>query len=243
MSSAGTANSLSSSSPRKTRPATTRRRVAENYDLTERFSNISVSDVSEDEEEDPNDFSSGSYHHHCYHHYHNRRQIPLTMRETCLHNIEDGFYWTVDMVKSLTSGRNVVRKIFGCLLLMMVLLVFVKVSFLTQHVKVSGTRRENGLLVIKTFRDDWAMAQNVVAETQTPLPRRVLERLSVSKHFLFQKIDFLFLKILLGSSTCRLVLEKIEKNKICVAKSLPPRDKCNFSYDSHIKMCHFPQKI
>lgn len=85
------------------------------------------------------------------------------------------------MVLSLRSGRNVGRKIFGVLILTAVISLFVKVSFLSSHVEMDGKRKEGaGLLVLQTFKDDWAMAQKAITEAEASMPKRVLERVSVS---------------------------------------------------------------
>lgn len=77
------------------------------------------------------------------------------------------------MAQSLRSGKNLGRKIFAALTLMAVISVFVKVSFLDHHVE---TKKENGLLILQTFKEDWAMAQRVVIENAASMPKRVLEK-------------------------------------------------------------------
>ena len=49
------------------------------------------------------------------------------------------------------------------------------------HVEVNG-KRENGLLIIQTFKEDWATAQKVVAEVEASdvvKPHRVLEKIPI----------------------------------------------------------------
>lgn len=82
------------------------------------------------------------------------------------------------MAQPLRSGKNMGRKIFGLLMFMAVVSVFVKVSFLSSHVERHDKKMDNGLLIVQTFKDDWALAQHAVAETQTSMPKRVLERLT-----------------------------------------------------------------
>ncbi|KAF2288573.1 hypothetical protein GH714_008694 [Hevea brasiliensis] len=75
--------------------------------------------------------------------------------------------------QSLRSGKNMGRKIFAALTLMLVVSVFLKVSFLDHHVESGG---ENGLLIIQTIKEDWAMAQRIVTENAASMPKRVLEK-------------------------------------------------------------------
>lgn len=111
------------------------------------------------------------------------------------------------MLQSLRSGRNVGRKIFAALLLMAVISVFLKFSFLNSHVDVVDRKRTEGrgLLILNTFKDDWAVAQRAVTENQAAMPKRVLERVSFSEssvlpvsHFFFHfRIKFFSFKLLL----------------------------------------------
>lgn len=104
------------------------------------------------------------------------RYVP----ETWLLRIEDAVLWTVVMMQSLRSGKNVGRKIFGALLILAVVSVFVKFSFLSSHVEVNGKRSDNGLLLFKSFKDDWAFAQRAVTESGASgavMPKRVLEKI------------------------------------------------------------------
>lgn len=85
------------------------------------------------------------------------------------------------------------RKIFGLLTLMAVISVFVKVSFLNGHVEVVGKGKDSGFLIIQTFKEDWAMAQRALPEIHTSMPKRVLEKVSVSKINIQSTFSFLFL--------------------------------------------------
>lgn len=85
------------------------------------------------------------------------------------------------------------RKIFGVLILTAVISLFVKVSFLNNHVEMGGKRKEGaGLLILQTFKDDWAMAQRAITETQASMPKRVLERISVSETSHLNSFSFSF---------------------------------------------------
>ncbi|XP_022745872.1 uncharacterized protein At1g04910-like isoform X2 [Durio zibethinus] len=81
--------------------------------------------------------------------------------------------------------RNMGRKILGVLLFVAVVSFFLKVSILSSHVEVNGKwKRENGLVILQTFKEDWTLAQRVVTEThvesriERSMPKRVLERVS-----------------------------------------------------------------
>ena len=105
------------------------------------------------------------------------------------------------MVQSLRSRKNLGRRIFGALIFMVVVSLFVKVSFLSSHVDVEAKEKEsNGLLILQNFKDDSAMAQRAITEAQTSMPKRVLERFSVSNisHIfipIFPRFFFLLISI------------------------------------------------
>ncbi|KAF2297046.1 hypothetical protein GH714_016038 [Hevea brasiliensis] len=65
------------------------------------------------------------------------------------------------------------RKILAALTLIVIISVFLKVSFVHHRVE---KQRENDLVIRKTFKEDWAMAQRVVAENAASMPKRVLEK-------------------------------------------------------------------
>ena len=100
------------------------------------------------------------------------------------------------MVQSLRSGKHMGRKIFGVLMLMAVLSFFLKVSFLGHHHhRHIEKRNENGVHIIQSFKDEWAMAQRVVTETQTSMPTRVLEKFPVSFCLFPEKMPFHSIKL------------------------------------------------
>ncbi|KAJ8899877.1 hypothetical protein K2173_019580 [Erythroxylum novogranatense] len=164
-------------------PTTTRRRVdtADKTDATDEESNV-------------NGLTSGAYHHHhhhshffhnhCSHHHHPvirylllRRKVFFFLPETWLLGLEDACHGMASWGQSLRSGKNMGRKLLGVLMLMVVVSVFVKVSFLSHHVERT---RENSLIIIRTFKEEWAMAQRVVAE-RAAMPKRRLEKLSTQE--------------------------------------------------------------
>lgn len=89
------------------------------------------------------------------------------------------------MLQMLRSGRNMGRKIFGALLLMAVISVFIRFSLLSHHMEVVGEAKgtEGRLLILKSYKDDWAAAQQAVTENQASnsMPQRVLERERLSE--------------------------------------------------------------
>lgn len=195
MSSGGPTTPSTNVSPRNPPgPTTTRRRV----DAVDRTSNFSDYYDASDEEDNLNGSSIGPHHHH-HNHYHNhnhnhhpvirylllRRKLFFFVPETWFLTLEDGCHWTATMAQGLISGKNMGRKIFVALMLMAVISVFVKVSFWSEHLE---KRRENGLLILQTFKNDWAWAQRVVTETEASvsrteasMPKRVLEKFPVSE--------------------------------------------------------------
>ncbi|KAM1038115.1 hypothetical protein ACFX13_033575 [Malus domestica] len=184
-------------------PTTTRRRVADGVmDAGERLptstlspdSNIVFADDDDVENDSLLDGTICGPHHNHNHYSHHpvmkylvlRRRLFFCVPDKWLLPIEDGFLWTVAMLQSLRSGRNVVRKIFGALLLMAVISAFVKFSFFSSHVEVDGEvaqMTEGRLLILNTVKDDWSGAQRAVAENQesNSMPKRVLERERLSE--------------------------------------------------------------
>ncbi|XP_018859466.2 O-fucosyltransferase 19-like [Juglans regia] len=170
-------------------PTTTRRRVADLFMDAEKFSNFH-DHVHDHDDPCSNGYNCGSHilHHHQYYFHHPvirylllRSRAFFSLPDAWLLRIENVLLWMAVMVRSLRSGKNIGRKIFGLLMLMAVVSVFVKVSFLSSHAELSGKRIDNGLLIVQTFKDDSTMAQRVVTETQTSIPKRALERLPTSE--------------------------------------------------------------
>ncbi|XP_004506640.1 O-fucosyltransferase 19-like [Cicer arietinum] len=197
MSSGGPTTTSSNTSPRVAAgPTTTRRRVADinnnsnnNVDTEKQQVSSSFSDFSELEQDDV--VSGTTTHHHAHIHHHLnpitrylllRARILFCVPESFIIRLEQLFIWLYGSVQSLRSGKNVGRKIFAVLILMVVMSVFVKVSFIGGGVEMNGKSIENGQLILQRFKEDWASAQRVVTETETQtetsMPKRVLERLA-----------------------------------------------------------------
>ncbi|KDP24505.1 hypothetical protein JCGZ_25069 [Jatropha curcas] len=160
-------------------PTATRRRVDAADYKNSAFSDYY--DVVPDEEDTLNGSSIGPHHHHHHHHHHHpviryllfRRKLFFFVPDAWLLGLEDGCHWTAVMGQSLRSSKNMGRKIFAALTLMVVISVFLKFSFLDHHVE---KKKDNGLLILQTFKEDWAMAQRAVTENAASMPKRVLEK-------------------------------------------------------------------
>lgn len=197
MSSGGPATTSSNTSPRVAAgPTTTRRRVPDistiAVDAEKQQPASSFSDFSEVEQDDAVSGGNVPHHHHAHllhHHLHPatrylllRARFLFCVPEPVFLRVEHVFIWLSGSVQSLRSGKNVGRKIFALLIAMVVMSVFVKVSFIGGGVEMNGKSIENGQLILQRFKEDWASAQRVVTETntETSMPKRVLERLAVS---------------------------------------------------------------
>ncbi|KAK6231293.1 hypothetical protein SCA6_001366 [Theobroma cacao] len=202
--SSGGANNSANGSPIQGGPTTARRRVGDLLGAESDSNNISSGSdyyalASDDEEADnPNGYipscSCGSHYSQQQHHQNHPVIRYLLLRRKLLFSwVPDAwFIWVdntchgaVNMAQSLRSGRNVGRKILGVLLLMAVVSFFLKVSLLSSHVEDNGKLKgEKGPLILQTIKEDWSLAQRVVAETHTEpetehsMPKRVLERVS-----------------------------------------------------------------
>lgn len=105
--------------------------------------------------------------------------------------MEEGFLLTAMILQSLGSGRNFGRKIFGILMFLAVVTVFFKFAFLNSHVEINGKMIDKGQLIIQTFKEDWATAQRAITEDEAIVPKRLLEKISVSDYPVFF-INFFF---------------------------------------------------
>ncbi|PSS09836.1 GDP-fucose protein O-fucosyltransferase protein [Actinidia chinensis var. chinensis] len=108
--------------------------------------------------------------HDDHHHHHQSpliRFLPLLRKKGPY--VSERVLWAC-----LVSGRNVGRAIFVALMMMVVVSVFVKVSFMVGGNVESegGGRRENGRFFVHTFSDDSVVAQRVVSDV---MPKRLLD--------------------------------------------------------------------
>ncbi|KAK8613176.1 hypothetical protein V6N13_100946 [Hibiscus sabdariffa] len=203
--SSGTANNSASASgsPRQGGPTTTRRRAPDSDTNNSSFVAdyyTPVSDDSDEESDNPNghipsgSFSLGAHYlqqHLVIKYLQLRRKKLLSwVPETWFVWVDRPCHWVVNMAQSSRSGRKMGRKILGLLFLMAIISVFIKVSLLSTHVEVHGKwRKENGLLILQTFKEDWAMAQRVLSETEPSVPKRVLERITTPEIWMKSNSD------------------------------------------------------
>ncbi|KAA8518985.1 hypothetical protein F0562_016241 [Nyssa sinensis] len=182
MSTSATTTSSCNGSPRPGGPTTHRRRVADLMTESEKAPDHIV-DGDEDEANCNNGTGCNNVHHH---HTPLIRYLLLRRKGACL--LEPLILRIEDFVLrlSLKLGRNMGRTIFGALMIMVVMSVFLKFSFMMgSHVEVNGKRRENGLLILQTFKDDWSMAQKVVSDSDVSsgavMPKRLLEKYTTTE--------------------------------------------------------------
>uniref|UniRef100_A0A7N0RIE5 O-fucosyltransferase family protein n=1 Tax=Kalanchoe fedtschenkoi TaxID=63787 RepID=A0A7N0RIE5_KALFE len=189
--STGGGNSCSGS-PRST---TTRRRVADFVDAEKAPVNPTASSVSDNDEESDSEPSSSHNHNH-HHHQHPlikyvllRRRMCVCVPEAWLLRIEDVVYWTASLMQSVRSGRKSAgRRIFGILMLMAVVSLFLKVLVMNMHMDWIGKRTNQNFIV--QFKDDMGTSQRIVSEIDdstasssssgvsggSVMPTRVLEK-------------------------------------------------------------------
>ncbi|KAJ6381425.1 hypothetical protein OIU77_030161 [Salix suchowensis] len=169
------ATSSTNASPRShPGPTTTRRRVdAIAADRTSNFSDYNH-DFS-DEEDTLSGSSTTAGAHHCHHNYHHhnhshrhhlvikyhllRRKFFFFVPESWLLGVED---LTATISRGLRSGKNMGRRIFGVLLLMAVLSVFLKFSLWSPTER--NIHDNSNLVMFRYFKDDWARAQRSIIE-------------------------------------------------------------------------------
>ncbi|KAL5740469.1 hypothetical protein ACOSQ2_029649 [Xanthoceras sorbifolium] len=146
-----------------------------------------ISNISNNNSPNVNNNSSfngsfiGPHHHHV--HVHNYHHHPLIRHRLLRRNIFSSCVperWTAVMAQNLRSGKIVGRRILGVLMVLLVISVFVKVSFLPSHVDVDGKGADNGVLILQTsLNKDESVAQRIVSEEKEPsMPMRVLEKVS-----------------------------------------------------------------
>ncbi|CAN1853495.1 O-fucosyltransferase 28 [Linum perenne] len=99
-----------------------------------------------------------------------RRKLFFFLPEVLLIGVEEGCQGVAAMAQGLRSGKSLGRRIIGALMFMVVVSVFNNMN------GGGGAKEMNGMLILQTFKDDWAMAQRVLSETQSSIPKRILEK-------------------------------------------------------------------
>ena len=197
MSSGGpTATSSTNASPRShPGPTTTRRRVdAIAADRTSNFSDFNH-DFSDEEDSLSGSSTTGGPHHfhhnyHCHNHSHRhhplikylllRRKFFFFVPESWLLGVED---LTATVSRGLRSGKNMGRRIFGVLMVMAVLSVFLKVSFWSQTER--NIHENSNLVIFRHLKDDWARAQRSIIEHHPSISTPLLHKLPTVSDVIF----------------------------------------------------------
>ena len=195
------ATSSTNASPRShPGPTTTRRRV--DAIVTDRTSNFSYYNHDFSDEEDTLSGSSttgGAHHcHHNYHHHNHshrhhlvikyhllRRKFFFFVPESWLLGVED---LTATISHGLRSGKNMGRRIFGVLLLMAVLSVFLKVLFWSRMEK--NSHENSKLVLLRHFKDDWVRAQRSIIDHHPSISTPLLDKLPPVSLFFFYHFRF-----------------------------------------------------
>ncbi|KAJ4970945.1 hypothetical protein NE237_004044 [Protea cynaroides] len=139
----------------------TRRRVLDSMDAEK----LDSPDFS-DEEVDTNGSDSDDHHHIPVLRFMLFRWILVHLPEPWMLGVKSTILCMDSWLQSLKSGKHMARRIFMMLITLAVVMAFMKLSLLT-HVHVNGTRRENGVFILQTSKDDWSsMAQKVVKEDE-----------------------------------------------------------------------------
>ncbi|XP_010262721.1 PREDICTED: uncharacterized protein At1g04910-like [Nelumbo nucifera] len=176
MSASGGANSCNGS-PRLSGP-TTRRRVTDFVDAEK----SSFEAFTDEESGASDDGNGGCHHHHPVIRYLLVRLRLFSLPEWLLLSMESMVMSMVSMAQSFKSGKNLCRRIILMLICLAVFSVFLKFSLTNIHVEMNGKRRESGLFILQTFKEEWAMAQMAVTEKeagQAGVSKRVFEKLPV----------------------------------------------------------------
>ncbi|XP_055812559.1 O-fucosyltransferase 19-like [Solanum dulcamara] len=113
---------------------------------------------------------------HHFHHYHHplikyllvRKRVP----ESIVFRVEEWVLSASTIMQSLRSRKNMGRTVFGFLMFLLVVSVFFKFSFMMMNGNVEDLngnflKRENGIFVLRNFKNDLGNAQKVLSETES----------------------------------------------------------------------------
>lgn len=94
------------------------------------------------------------------------------MPESIVFRVEEWVLSVSTIMQSLRSRKNMGRTVFGFLLFLLVVSVFFKFSFMMMNGNVEDLngnflKRENGIFVLRNFKNDLVNAQRVLSETES----------------------------------------------------------------------------
>ena len=95
---------------------------------------------------------------------------------------------TATISHSLRSGKNMGRKIFGVLLLMAVLSVFLKVLFWSRMEE--NSHENSNLVLFRHFKDDWARAQRSIIDHHPSISTPLFDKLPPVSPFFITSLLF-----------------------------------------------------
>lgn len=162
-------------------PTTTthhRRRVADSATMTttdsEKLSNSDYNFSSDEDNSNNPEISNCDLHH--YHHHHHplikyllvRKRVP----ESIVFRVEEWVLNVSTIIHYLRLKKNMGRTVFGFLMILLMLSVFLKFSFMMINTNVEDLnanflRRENGIFVLPTFRNGLGNPQRIISETES----------------------------------------------------------------------------
>lgn len=136
----------------------------------------------DDDDQQCNCNNGGHRHRQSAHHPFIRYLLVLkNVPENWVFGIEEIFLNFSDVLHSLRSRKNMGRTLFGLLMMLVVVSVFLKVSLMTNggQLEVLGNRGRgnNGFLIstIRNVKNDWNKAQNVLADSERIFKRQMTE--------------------------------------------------------------------
>ncbi|KAM7531941.1 hypothetical protein LguiB_035351 [Lonicera macranthoides] len=159
-------------------PTTHRRRIPDSLTDTDRPLDKFDNTYHDDDVED--NFGSAGGHHPPVIRY---LLLRKGVSEKWILGTEDVLWRILKILISLRTGKNMGRKVFLALAMVLIVSVFVKFSLIMgNHVEVIGkikSRRENPLFILQTKNDAQRVLSESTVSTGDSMPQRVLERFPV----------------------------------------------------------------
>lgn len=182
-----------------------RRRVADSAMTT------ADADYNFSDEDNNNNYNNPETSNCDLHHYHNhhhplikyllvRKRVP----ESIVFRVEEWVLSVSTIMQSLRSRKNMGRTVFGFLLFLLVVSVFFKFSFMMMNGNVEDLngnflKRENGIFVLRNFKNDLVNAQRVLSETESSssglvsasdfVRKRQMKEIPVSMIFFLKRLN------------------------------------------------------